>query len=200
MMSLEKRDNENQQNSSNGSMAAGVNSRSAPQGSGQLLNDVNASQLNDKARLHLRAFARFVMWASPLFDMGHVIIKDNLIEFDLLISKRFILATGRDGVPRIEAQPSEFTWMKAIPWSQACVHFKSKKIFLISRPESPLSKSIFIIPVDIDKKMEIFKHKRYLDIVQAQLMGVPNSDEVIRLELSEMQDGFFTKRKMKNSL
>ena len=165
-----------------------------------LLKELKGQQLSPQAQEDLRAYARFYLWAIPLFDLKQINISTRTVEFGMMISKRFMVGMGVEGIPRIEVQPSEMEWMHSMPWAYAGVHFKSGRIMLVSRPEKPLSSSGFVILVDIPEKLEGFKDKRFLDIHETHFFNTPFSGRKKRLELREIDDGFFTKKKHKNKM
>lgn len=166
-----------------------------------LLAQSTKEPLPEAAKRDLRAFARFYMWAIPLFELGHVHIGKKFVEFDLMISKRFMIGKGKDDLlPRIELQPPEMQWFAHMPWAYAGIHFKTGRIILVCRPEKPLSMSYFILPVDVLQKIEPFKNQRFVNITETHLFNTPYTGPKICLELKEIEDGFFTKQKVKNKL
>ena len=175
-------------------------SRPLPSDAPAMLAELKRQSLPPKALEDLRAFARFYLWATPLFELGYVKIGKRFVEFTPLIAKRFMIGLGKDNVPRMEVQASEMQWMLRMPWSYAGIHYKTGRICLLCRPEKPLSASYFIIPVDILEKLNPFQGKRYINITEPHLFNTPYMGPKVTLELKELDDGFFTKRKVKNKL
>lgn len=175
-------------------------SRPLPSDAGALLTELKKQQLPDGAVKDLRAFARFYMWAIPLFEMGQVVIGKKFVELGQVISKRFMIGIGRDKMPRIELQPPEMQWFAHMPWAYAGIHYKTGRIILVCRPEKPLSACFFILPVDILQKIEPFRGHKFINIAETHLYSTPYNGPKICLELKEIEDGFFTKQKVKNKL
>lgn len=154
------------------------------------------NELSEQAQEHLRAFAKFYLWADPLFQLGHISIKHRIVAFDALVAKRFRIGLGSDKLPKIEVQSSEMAWINVIPWLMAGIHYASNRIFLFTSPASPLASFAFVLPIDTAEKIACFKDKRYLNITEAALnIGVPARR--ITLELRVVDDHFFTRRKHK---
>jgi len=162
--------------------------------------ELDRKKLSDRAIEHLRAYAKFYIWAIPLFDLGHINIGKRTIEFKDLVSKRFLVGMGNDGNPKIEVQASEMNWMASMPWAYAGIHYKSGRIVLFSRPESPLASSAFIIPVDLVEKILPFQNKRFINITESSFFDMGYAPRRVCLELKEIEDGFFTKKKEKYKL
>lgn len=177
-----------------------------PNDAGALLAELERSKLSPKAMEDLRAYARFYMWAIPLFDLHHVKVAKRAVEFDYLVAKRFMLSVdpikedGSQGNPVINVQTPEMNWMAHMPWAYAGIHFKSGRILLVCRPEKPLASSGFSIPIDVPEKLDIFRGKRFVSIREIDLSDRQFSGRKLTLEIKELDEGFFTKKKLKNKM
>ncbi|MFL9611143.1 hypothetical protein ACKF11_13740 [Methylobacillus sp. Pita2] len=171
-----------------------ANSQALPADAPELLAELQKNQLSEEAKLHLRAFAKFYLWADPLFGLGHIKIKERIVMFDSLVAKRFMIGLGADGFPKIEVQEAEMSWMNVVPWLMAGVHFSSNRIFLFTSPATPLAGCAFVIPIDVSEKLDCFKDKKYLTIGEAA-SHLGGHQRKVTLELKVVDDEFFERRR-----
>jgi hypothetical protein len=118
---------------------------------------------SEAAKRHTRAFSMFYMWAAPLFDLGHVKVRNQAIAFDLSISRRFMIS-NEDGRPILEAQAPEMRWIELLPFTFAGLDRNHNALLLFAKPEAPLREFVIAIPFDVPEKLELFSGQKRLKI------------------------------------
>jgi hypothetical protein len=128
--------------------------------------------MSDLAKAHSYAFAQFHLWASPLFTLGHVKVRNQAIAFDVSVSRRFMIA-NEAGKPIIEAQLPEYRWLELLPFEFAGLDRNHNALLLFTKPVAPLREFVIAIPFDVPEKLALFSGRKYLKIHLVE--GTPTS-------------------------
>lgn len=163
-------------------------------------------QLSPEARLHVKAFTKFSLWAGPLVDTGHIMVASQggmkSANMDLMVAKRFLLGINNDGEPIMEVQAAELHWLRLLPFISVGVNLKSNRLYFYAKPAEPLKPFIISIPVDSKKKLEVFRGRTHLDIHACEVTTrgvITESSPAMRLRLMLIEDEDQPKLKRKES-
>lgn len=163
-------------------------------------------QLSPEARLHVKAFTKFALWAGPLVDTGHIMVTAQggvkSANMDLMVAKRFLLGINNDGEPIMEVQAAEMNWLRLVPFVSVGVNLKSNRLYFYAKPADPLKAFIISIPVDSKRKLEIFRGRTHLDIHSCEVTTrgvITEPSPAIRLRLMLIEEEEQPKLKRKES-
>lgn len=155
--------------------------------------------INEKALENLKVFSRFYLWALPLFDLGHVRIDGKMIYLSAEVSKRFVVSTNQNGVPRLLSGPAESQWLMDFPWFYAGYHISKNKLILVCKPEKPLSMCCIVLDYQDqpfgEKYMTSLHGQSHLILDNANPSGMVNKESRQPVVLQELNEEFFNKVK-----